>query len=197
MPASSPGVTAGSGAFLSWWHWRAWAEGSPQWACRPGGRSPRGCVAGRPGGCTCPCHGPSGLGCLPKTSWALQLPGGCGWGSSRMFRTGPVRSVSSEPAQRSGPGGPSGGSHCRAWSFVMHWGPVQSWRPLFRAAPRPHTLGSSAGRPPCARRPCPAQRGASSWNAAPSLWSQTCPVLPPPEGTLPRAGCSCTPGPVA
>lgn len=67
-----------------------------------------------------------------------------------------MRSVSSEPAQRSCPGGPSRGAHCCAWSFVMRWGPVQSWRPLFRAAPHPHTLGSSAGRPPCARRPCPA-----------------------------------------
>lgn len=64
-----------------------------------------------------------------------------------------------------------------------------------------HTLW---GHPLAARRvpggpalPCPAQRGASSWNAAPSLWSQTCLVLPPPEGTLPRAGCSGAPGPVA
>lgn len=87
-----------------------------QGPCRPGGRSLKERRARRPGGCTCPCHGPSGLGRLPKTSWAPRLRGDCG-GGSRMFRTGPARSVPAEPAQRSGPRGPSRGSHCRAWSL--------------------------------------------------------------------------------
>lgn len=62
-----------------------------------------------------------------------------------------------------------------------------------------HTLW---GHPLAARRvpggpalPCPAR--CVLVECGPPLWSQTCLVLPPPEGTLPRAGCSGAPGPVA
>lgn len=168
---SAPGVTAGPAAFPSWSGgcWRAWAEGSPQrvvtvsdscgpaiqGSCQPRGRSPRGHIAGRPGGCMCPCHGPSGLSRRPKTSWALQLRGAVVGGAPGHL--GQALCTQSRLSLQSGlvPGAPLEGPLWlgRGVSSVL-------------GAPRPHALGSSAGRLPCAGAalvpggpalPCPAR----------------------------------------
>lgn len=128
--------------------------------------------------------GDLGAACAPATgpqaSVAAQRPagpcsfGGCGWGRSGTFRTGPVHSVPSEPAERSRPGGPARGS------FVVGEGGQFS------------PGGSSSARSGVVRWAPAMCRGCfSAWRPCPALPSEVRPrgMQPPLFGLKPARSC--------